>query len=339
MNAPRVDFPPFEANPLLSHPSVMTLFGTFSRRRAESIVRRAESRIVRVDETTSVRVEIDRPMAPARAAIVILHGLVGSSESVYVLGTAEKAVGRGFLVARLNARNCGGTEELTSTAYNGGQTAELEAIARELVERDGVERVHLIGFSVGANQALRLAARMGEEVPLWLASITAISPCIDFDASASILERGFFQRFVQRRLLEGLKEIIRRRHELDPSTVSIEGLDRIRTLRAFDERYTAPLSGYRNASDYYDRVSTWPHLGEIAVPTLLLIARDDPLVPFDCFERLTLGAAPIQLVVTPRGGHVAFIGRRAAKSAAWNDTDRRWAENRAVQFAAAHNGR
>ena len=131
---PSVDFPPFDAHPLLRRASAMTLFGSLARRGLDQLVHDEERRIVLVDDATSVRVGIDRPPdSNPRSALVIMHGLVGSSESFYVLGTARKALDAGFLVARINARNCGGTEDLTSAAYNGGETEDIEAVARDLV--------------------------------------------------------------------------------------------------------------------------------------------------------------------------------------------------------------
>ncbi len=340
MTAPAIDFPPYEPHPLLARPAVMTWIGTLPRRGIGALVAREESFEVRVDASTKVRVALDRPVGSTpRSAIVILHGLVGSSASIYVLGTAQKALERGFLVARLNARNCGGTEALTREVYNGGQTEELDAVARELVEREGVERVHLVGFSIGGNQVLRLAVGYGDAPPPWLASIGALSPCIDFAASVATFQLGLFQRAVQRRFVQGLKAIVERRHALDPSSISLAGIDGIRTVRAFDERFTAPLSGYANAADYYAQAGVRTNLAPIRVPTLVLTARDDPLVPVETFEALAIGPAPIQVVITERGGHVAFVGKRPARTTTWSDADRRWAENRAVQFAFAHDAR
>ncbi len=301
---------------------------------------RPERRILPVDASTSVRIEIDRPRKTPRAAIVLVHGLVGSSESSYMVGTAAKGVRAGFLVARLNARNCGGTEELTRTAYHGGLTAEIEATARDLVEREGMNAVHLAGFSIGGNMLLQLAAAWGSSPPPWARSAAAISPCIDFEASARLLEHGLFSYAVQRRFLRELSKIVRRRHALDGGSFSIDGIEAIRTMREFDGRFTAPLSGFADVDDYYRRASVLARLGSIRVPTLVIAARDDPLVPYAAFESPALRENPALRLLAPlRGGHVAFVARSPARGAGWSDLDRFWAENRIIQLAAGTEGR
>ncbi len=323
-------FPPFEPHPLLRHPYAMTALAALPRR-AHGLA--SERRIVRVDDSTSVRVEIDRPFAAPRAGLVLVHGLVGSSESPYMIGTASKAVRAGLVVARVNARNCGDTESLTSAAYNGGLTAEVEAAAYELVARDGIEAIHFAGFSIGGNMVLKLAADWGDAPPAWARSVAAVSPCVDFEASARLLEDGFFRRIVQRRFLRELERIVRRRHALDGGRLPAPDFRGIHSMRRFDDRFTAPMSGYAGVDDYYARASVRPRLASIRLPTLIVAAEDDPLVPFAVFAGVERCSA-IRLLSARTGGHVAFVARRAARIAGWADLDRFWAENRLVQFAA-----
>jgi predicted alpha/beta-fold hydrolase len=334
-----LELPPFRAHPLLRDARTMTVFGSLARRGQATFRLRAERRIVTVDAGTRVRVELDRPEgARPRSALLILHGLAGSSESVYVVGTARKACARGLLAARLNARGCGGTEHLTNATYNGGETADIEATARHLVEEEGVERVHLAGFSIGGNMILRAVQRWSAATPPWLRSAAVVSPCLDFGAAVDQLHDGLYRRVIQRRFLRALKEIVLRRHALDPGSVSIEGLHEIRTIRAFDDRYTAPLSGYDGVEDYYARASMVGELDGLRLPTLVVSSRDDRLVPVAGLEGANRPPAgsPVRLCLTESGGHVAFVGRERARTGDWTDLDRRWAENRMVQFAVAH---
>jgi predicted alpha/beta-fold hydrolase len=317
----------------------MTLFVRVPRRRLAAFAREEERRIVRVDDRTSVRIGIDRPSTGApKRALVLIHGLVGSSESQYVLGTARKAVDAGFLVARVNARNCGKTEELTEECYHGGQTEELEAVARELVEREGVTSIHLVGFSIGANQVLRLAARWGHLAPKWLSGVCAVSPCIDFAASTANLRASLFNRLIEWRFMREMKSIVRRRHELSGGAFSIDGIESVRTVLEFDERFTGPLAGFSGADEYYEATRMRGRLGGITVPTLLIAAQDDPLIPFHAFDELLGNESedgPVRMLAPERGGHVTFMGGRPARAGDWVDVDRRWAENRVVQFAVA----
>lgn len=334
-----IDFPGFEPHPLLRNRYLMTAACALPRAGTRALTADGERRIFRVDGSTSVAVDLDHPREGPRAALVVVHGMMGSSASSYVLGTAQKAVRRGFLVARINVRNCGNTEALTDTVYNGGITEDASAVAAELA-RDGNERVHLIGFSLGGNMVLKLAAEWGSSPPTWAASVAAVSPSIDLARSAEALESGLFQRFLQRGFVAEFVQILRKRHQLDGGSFSLDGVERLRTLRELDDRYTAPLSGYRDADEYYRLASAAPLLPRIELPTLIVTARDDPLVPFESFREPTITANPrITLLAPERGGHVGFVAHRAARNGEWEDRGRFWAENRAVQFASGHEPR
>jgi predicted alpha/beta-fold hydrolase len=180
---------------------------------------------------------------------------------------------------------------------------------------------------------LKLAGEFGPAPPDWLRGLAAISPSIDFAASSEALNAGPLNRMAQRIFLRGLREIARRRNELDPTRFPLNGMARAETLREFDELITARYSGFRDAADYYQRASAMSWMPRIALPTLLVTAQDDPVVPFASFQRPEVRSNPNIVRLEPRyGGHVAFIGRVPAEAPGWVDTDRRWAENRAVQF-------
>jgi len=179
---------------------------------------------------------------------------------------------------------------------------------------------------------LKLAAEWGSSTPPWLRSIATVSPCIDFARAAEALDTGFLPRLMQRQFVRDLKLLVRRRHVLDGGSFSLDGLERVRTVREFDDRFTAPLSGYEDADDYYTRASVGPRLDLIDVPTLMVTARDDPVVPFESFGLPALESNPgITLLAPEHGGHVGFIGRSRRE-----DVDRFWAENRVLQFVSAH---
>ena len=145
-------------------------------------------------------------------------------------------------------------------------------------------------------------------------------------------DRGL-NRLYRYRFVRDLGAMLRERAAAHPGWVELDGLDGIRDLRTFDERFTAPLGGFGDVDTYYREASAASVLDRIRVPTTLIAAEDDPLVPFAPFR--ALGDSPwIRLVRTRRGGHVAFVGRRPARSGNHQDPDLFWAENRVVQLAA-----
>ena len=308
--------------------------------------------------------------------IVIWHGIEGSSSSVYMLGTAEKAFRQGFNVVRMNLRTCGGTEHLTSSVYHGGLTEDLREVVRQLIEVDGLSRLFLVGFSLGGNMVLKLSGEYGAEPPKEVVGVVAISPSVDLTASAElILKRSnwlYHRDFVYR-----LKQRMRTKHKLYPNDYNIDGISAIRTLRDFDNRFTASAHGFTDAEDYYYKASSIRVIDQIRIPTLIIHAQDDPFIPFSPLRGAAIANNPYILLIDPeRGGHVAFVSDRPAhqqssrdqtdsaatdtspeengssttQRAAPNsnnnsrskidgalDQDRFWAENRAVEFCKLAN--
>lgn len=259
-----------------------------------------------------------------RVTVVLVHGLGGSADAPYVLGAARLAYRAGANVIRLNQRNCGGTEELTSTLYHSGMSHDLAAVVRELVERDGLPRIFVGGFSMGGNLALKMAGEMGGKAPAALRGVCAVSPSLDLKETVSNLGRTP-NRPYEWNFVRGLRRLVERKKDLYPALYDTRGLDGLRTVRDFDERYTAPHGGFASADDYYARSSALPFVARIRVPTLIMHARDDPLVP--CGPLLRPGVTDNPYVVRatpPHGGHVAFVSAEKGK--------RFWAEERLAGF-------
>ena len=258
--------------------------------------------------------------------IVLWHGIEGSTASVYMIATADKAFQAGYNVVRVNFRNCGGTEDLTPTLYHGGLSGDLKAILYELVNNDGLARIYAIGFSLGGNVVLKLAGEFGAAVPQQLAAICAISPSVDLAASTQlILHRRnwlYHGNFVR-----NLKRKVRRKHKLFPDRYDLNKLAAVKTLRDFDENFTSVTHGFLNADDYYYRCSSIRVVEQIRIPTLIIHSEDDPFIPFEPLRQDSFSENPYVLMIkTDRGGHVAFVGSKTGGE------DRFWAENRALEF-------
>jgi hypothetical protein len=232
----------------------------------------------------------------------------------------------GFNVVRLNMRNCGHTEHLTPTLYNSGLSGDLRAVVRELIERDRLTHIFLVGFSMSGNMALKLAGEDGDATPRELSGICAVSPSVDLSTCADAIEqRGNW--LYQRSFIRSLRRRIRQKQRLYPDLYDASDLHLVRTVRDFDNRYTALDAGYRDAADYYERASALPLVRHIRTPTLIIHAQDDPFIPFHPLRHPTVSENPYILLLAPsHGGHVGFV---AADS---SGEDRFWAENRVAQF-------
>ncbi len=314
---------PFRPHPLLTGGHAQTIAGWAWPRRFRAYP--DEARLFEVEPGVRLlarcRWHEDRT---TRATLVLVHGLGGSADAPYVLGAAHLAYRAGANVVRLNQRNCGGTEHLTPTLYHSGMSGDLEAVVRELVGRDGLSRVMVAGFSMGGNLALKMAGEMGEGAPPALLGVCAVSPALDLEETTRNLERPS-NRLYQRGFVRSLRRLVERKKKLYPDLYDIRGLDRLRTVREFDELYTAPHGGFAGAGDYYARSSALSFVPRIRVPTLIVHAQDDPLVPFEPLLRPEISENTRVVTVTPpHGGHVAFVSAEKGR--------RFWAEESIADF-------
>src|SRR5688572_29842004 len=189
-----------------------------------------------------------------RPAIILLHGLEGSSRAHYMAGISDKAWAAGWNIVRLNQRNCGNTEHLSRGLYHSGLTHDALFVMRELIERDRIESVVVAGYSLGGNLALKLAGELGDAAPPELAGVCAVSPTMDLARCVDALERR--SNFVyQWNFVRNLKARMRRKATAIPGVYSLDPLRDIWSVRRFDDVYTAPQHGFRDSADYYYRAS------------------------------------------------------------------------------------
>lgn len=317
----------FDPYPKLHNGHLQTFAGALWRRSFAHNVTTAGARLVHVSEDTRVLIRCswqeDRRVRPT---VLLVHGLEGCDESCYMLGTADKALSAGWNAVRLNIRNCGGTEHLTPTLYHSGMSADIAAVIRHLVEVEGLDRIAVVGFSLGGNMVLKMAGEAKDAVRDVLMGIAAVSAAVDLSASAARLEEPR-NRFYQWRFVRSLRQRLLRKDRLFPGRFEVERLRGLKTIRDYDEAYIAPLYGFRDAEDYYERASARHAIPHISVPTLLVHAADDPFIPLTKRVRDAAATNPlIRIAETSRGGHVGFVAANA------NGEDRHWAENRLVEF-------
>jgi predicted alpha/beta-fold hydrolase len=326
----------FQPIPLLRSGHLQTLAGNFWRR--APLVPEAIDEPVPVDADGSrvlCRCHWQPEAARAqRLTLLLVHGLEGSSDSRYMLGISSLAWQAGCNVIRMNMRNCGGTESWTPTLYHSGMSGDIHAVLRFFVAREGLKRVAMIGYSMGGNLVLKLAGELGEDAPAWLTGAVGVSPAMDLAASADALHEPA-NRLYEWHFLRNLMRRFARKASLFPDRYA--GLPRgpirpVRSVRDFDDRITAPASGFLNADDYYHRASSARVAADIRIPTLVLHALDDPFIRMLPLTRETLQQnTAVSFVETDHGGHCAFLQGRVpgVRDAAFS---RHWAEETAVNF-------
>jgi uncharacterized protein len=269
--------------------------------------------------------DLDWLDAPAdRPHVLILHGLEGSAQAGYVRATLSEVARRGWGAVAMSWRGCSGEPNRALRSYTSGETGDPRFVLRHL-RSSGVQGPLLaVAFSLGGNALLRLLAEDGDRA--LLAAGVAISAPFDLDACARALDAPFGPAAIYRRhfLLTLKRKALAKLLAHPKSGLDAGAVRASRTLRAFDDAFTAPSNGYRDAADYYARASSDPVLGAIRRPVLCISAEDDPMIPGATLPPPLPGPF-LRWVRTARGGHVGFLGGSLLRP-------RWWAEALAVAF-------
>ena len=303
-----VGLTPFEPRWGLRNGHLQTIIGNFLPRPPFRLSSVEET--VEVDSSDGSRVlcHCDWQPGPERAArltVLLVHGLEGSSNSRYIKGIAARAWAGGCNVIRMNMRNCGDTDRLSPTLYHSGLSGDVGAVVEHYGRQRGLQRVALVGYSMGGNLVLKLAGEWSNRSPL--CSVAAVCPAIDLAAGSDALHE-LANRAYEWHFLRGLMRRFRCKAVLFPSRYDVKGIGRVRSLREFDDKIVARYCGFRDADDYYYRAASARVIDGIAIPTLILHALDDPFIRLLPKTRAALLANPhIALVETRHGGHCAYL--------------------------------
>jgi uncharacterized protein len=308
----------------------MTLFAWGKPRRFPALAP-AQPRVFDVVPGTRVLAHCHWQARPSEhPTLIALHGLESSSDAHYMRGLADKAFAAGFNAVRLNQRNCGATEHLSDSLYHSGLTGDPIAVMRELVSVDGLTAFAIAGYSLGGNLALKLAGDFGANPPKELCAVSAVSPTMDLAVCVDALEERQ-NAIYQWHFVRNLKRRMRRKAAAWPGKWKLDALSGVRSIRQFDDAYTAPFHGFQDATDYYQRASAMRVIDRISVPTLIITAADDPFVPPGPFTNPVVARNHnITLKLTPHGGHCGFIEQSRA------GYDGYWAEREIVRFLTSH---
>lgn len=316
--------PPFEAHPMLRSGHLQTLalpLGSYPRlapgERVEIPVR--HGRLIG---------RLDRVAVP-HGVVVVIHGINGSSDEPFVRRMAARLRHRGFDTFRLDLRGSGESMGAAAGMTHSGLTDDLRAVYHHFLCR--YARVGCVGFSLGGQILLRTVGEWGDAPPPGACAAVAISAPVDLVRCSAFVARREARAY-EWFLVARLRRRYARQVAAMPPGFARERVRAVRTIRDFDEAVIAPLHGFRDAEHYYRATGVLDVLARVRVPTMLLHAADDPLVPVGPVLEARKVASPwVRVVVTERGGHVGFIARRPAPG----DEDRCWAECRAADVMAA----
>jgi predicted alpha/beta-fold hydrolase len=318
----------FQPSSLLRDPHLMTMAPIVWPRRHKQFKSTSKQRLFQVDQAVQLLSHCHwQPDSKSAPTILLIHGLEGSADSHYMICIAAKAFHLGFNVIRLNLRNCGGSMHLTPTLYNAGLSPDVIKVLREL-KGEGYDNIFIAGYSLGGNIVLKAAGELAENGRELLRGVVAVSPSLDLHACVTAIEQPQ-NRLYERWFVRGLKQKIKEKARLFPDLYDVSSLDGIEGIRHFDNTYTAPVGGYGDVENYYTKASAMHVVDKISVPTLIVAAEDDPMVPISSIEESIDGVEPITLLATQHGGHAGYIAQSHEELPVF---DRFWAENRLVKY-------
>ena len=292
----------------LNNAHLQTLYPALLRKPPNPELKR--ERLITTDDDF---IDIDFCGAGDQPLVILLHGLTGSSQSVYIQGLQQALLAQGLRSAALNFRGCSGEYNHSSRCYHSGETGDIDFLYRTLRAREPDLPMAAVGFSLGGNVLLKWLGEQGNGVQLFAA--TAVSVPLVLSACASKLDSGF-SKLYRASLLRELKEYVHLKQQHLESLGKAEeaqmlrdigDLDNITSFWQYDDRVIAKLYDFANVEDYYQRSSSRQFLQAIRVPTLLIQAQDDPFMTPAVIPDITELSSSVFLETTPAGGHVGFI--------------------------------
>lgn len=319
MISSELDFPSYSAGVGLANGHLQSILPSLLRR----VTVPFERFQLELDDGDFLLVDSLKASRDNAPLVILSHGLEGNSHRHYIQGMARHFHQAGWHVLAWNFRGCGGLPNRLPRFYHSGAYEDLRAVIRHGLSL-GAQQIVLVGFSMGGNQTLLTLAQPDLE-PEVIGGVGFSVP-LDLAACADALARPA-QRLYMQRFLRDLKGKIAEKAERFPELISLDGYDRIRNFKDFDDRYTAPLHGYRSAEDYWHRCSSGRALSRLQRPALVVNALDDPFLAPGCYRSSGRNSPNLHMESPLRGGHCGFMR--------WRLNQPLWSEQRALSFAQA----
>ncbi|MEO8496456.1 MAG: alpha/beta fold hydrolase [Planctomycetota bacterium] len=320
-----MDVPRFIPHPMIPGGHMQTIAAAYIVGHARTY--RATQHQVDLGDGDRIVLHDDRPdvwQQQDRVAL-LLHGVSGCHGSPYLVRIGGKLNDIGVRTFRMDMRGCGAGARLAQHPGHAGRSEDARASILKIHELCPEAPLTIIGFSMGGNISLKLAGEVGDQPLANLDSVVAVSPPIDLVVCGGNIDLGW-NRIYSRSFSRRLVRFIHERREQMPRLAELALRPVPTSVVDFDNRFTAPLSGFRDVWDYYAQSSAMPRMNNIALPTLIVTAEDDPVIPVEMFHQADLSPST-ELVLTSQGGHVAHIARSKG-----DDPDRWWMDWRVINW-------
>ncbi len=296
---------PFQHLPLLTNGQKQTIASYFFP--YNPFLQDEKAHFIHLTDGDVLNVIENRPSVTAKSGRIILlvHGLTGSHRSKYLIRMSKAFLKQGYLTLRLNLRGCGLGQGLAKNLYHSGRSEDTRAVLNWIVQMYPNRPVTIIGFSLGGNIVLKMAGEDGKDSPPNLDSVMAISPPLDLYRSVKLLTHKTNQ-ILNDHFVKALQRDAKIRHQLFKE-MPLPAFTKNMNVYDFDNTYTAPLSGFKDAKDYYQQSSSFQYLHRITLPTFMLYSLDDPVISRHDFFNIP-PKENFDVLITKKGGHVAWLG-------------------------------
>lgn len=270
--------------------------------------------------------DLDWSRVGSKRLAIVLHGLEASAHEHYVMAMVNALNKRGWDAVGINQRSCSGEANRLWRSYHSGETNDLDLVIQRIRKQGDYDSIVLHGFSLGGNIVLKYAGEQGEALVGKVDAVSAASVPVHLNSCAAKINTAF-NGIYNKRFMKFLKEKLQAKAHLAPDSKTLNRLLNLKVLTDFDEYYTAPAHGFKDAEDYYTQSRCLNFLPEIKIPTFLLNAQDDPFLTPECFPyEIAKNHKYLRMEAPRKGGHVGFVN--------FNKEKEYWLEKRVPQFFA-----
>lgn len=312
----------FKAAWWLRNPHLQTIWPTVTRRQPKIQTRRERLELFDGDY-----LDLDWAGDGDGPLVIVLHGIGGCIDSPYARGFLRAITENGWRGVFMHFRGCSGEPNRLPRLYHSGETEDFHFVLKTLRKRTPKAPIAAIGVSLGGSVLINWLGKHQDEK--LLAAAIAVSVPFELKKAANHINKGL-SRFYQWYMLRDLRQGVANKFKIVEAPHDFGDINRLRTFWEFDNKITAPLHGFLDVHDYYEKASCRPYLKQITVPTLILQSRDDPFMSPDVIPNADELSHAITLEVTEKGGHVGFITGRLP----WRPVY--WLEKRTMLFLRDH---
>lgn len=280
----------------------------------------------RIETSDGDFLDLDFSKVNSSKIVIIIHGLEGSSDSKYVQSLSQVLNENNYDALALNLRGCSGGPNRLLSSYHSGKTDDLEGVISYLETQFFYEEIAIVGYSLGGNMTLKYLGEKGNQISKKVKSTVTISVPCDLKGCSESLSKFWNTLYMQQFLITLKEKALLKLNAFPDSFLHKEKIQKIKNFYDFDNLYTAPAHGFKNAFDYWEKCSSRQFIPQIKIPTLLLTAQDDPFLSASCFPITEAKENKyFSLEITKYGGHVGFNDNFSKPKSFW-------LENRILEF-------